>query len=50
MHDIAQELFPERLADFEVYFAGPPPMVDALMRMLIAAKVPPAQIHYDQFY
>ncbi len=50
VHDIAQELFPERLADFEVYFAGPPPMVDALMRMLIAAKVPPAQIHYDQFY
>jgi toluene monooxygenase electron transfer component len=48
--DVAREMFGERLADFEIYFAGPPAMADAAMRMLIELKVPPDQVHYDQFY
>ncbi len=39
------------LADHEYYLAGPPPMVDATLKMLvIEQKVPVAQIHYDRFY
>lgn len=48
--DVARSLFGERLPEFEIYFAGPPAMAEAVMRMLVEAKVPPAQVHYDQFY
>jgi toluene monooxygenase electron transfer component len=48
--EVAREMFGARLAEFEIYFAGPPAMAEAVMRMLVDAKVPPAQVHYDQFY
>jgi toluene monooxygenase electron transfer component len=48
--DVAKELFGDDLARFEIYFAGPPAMAEATMRMLVEMKVPPAQVHYDQFY
>jgi toluene monooxygenase electron transfer component len=48
--DVARAMFGERLADFEIYFAGPPAMAEAVMRMLVDLKVPPGQVHYDQFY
>ena len=38
------------LANYEFYFAGPPPMTQATQRMLIQAKVPFSQMHFDQFY
>ena len=47
--DAAKELFGDRLASLEIYFAGPPPMAEAVMKMLVEAKVPPGQIHFDQF-
>ncbi|HXF54725.1 MAG TPA: 2Fe-2S iron-sulfur cluster-binding protein [Hyphomicrobiaceae bacterium] len=50
VHDVARALFGERLPQFEVYFAGPPAMATAVQAMLISAKVPPAQMHFDQFY
>lgn len=50
VHDIAREMFGERLRDFEIYFAGPPPMAEAIMRLTVELKVPQAQVHYDQFY
>jgi toluene monooxygenase electron transfer component len=43
-------MYGERLKDLEIYFAGPPAMATAVTQMMHAAKVPPAQIHYDQFY
>jgi toluene monooxygenase electron transfer component len=43
-------MFGTRLPQFEVYFAGPPAMATAVQAMLLAAKVPPGQIHFDQFY
>ena len=49
-HEAALALAGERLKDHEVYFAGPPAMATAVMKMLIENKVPPAQIHFDQFY
>ena len=48
--DVAVELFEGRLPEFEVYFAGPPPMADAIMKMAIGHKVPVAQLHFDKFY
>lgn len=50
LHDLARERFGERLAAMEIYFAGPPAMANAVQQMLIAQKVPFAQVHYDQFY
>lgn len=49
-HEAAKALAGEKLKDHEIYFAGPPMMADAVMKMLVEAKVPPAQIHFDQFY
>lgn len=50
VHEAAKAIHGEKLADHEIYFAGPPAMADAVMKMLLEAKVPPAQIHFDQFY
>ncbi len=50
LHDVAQARFGERLTQMEIYFAGPPAMAQAVRRMLLATKVPFAQVHFDQFY
>ena len=50
VHEVAKELFAEQLPSKEIYFAGPPPMAMALQRMLLQAKVPFGQVHFDQFY
>jgi toluene monooxygenase electron transfer component len=50
LHDLALQRFGERLAQMEIYFAGPPAMAQAVQRMLLAAKVPFDQVHFDQFY
>lgn len=49
-HEIAAKLFAERLPECEIYFAGPPMMGQAIQKMLIDLGVPPAQVHFDQFY
>ena len=40
----------EKLPEFEVYFAGPPPMAQAVQKMLYEMKVPATQAHFGQFY
>lgn len=50
LHDVARERFGDRLPEFEIYFAGPPLMAQALQAMLHEAGVPPAQVHFDEFY
>ena len=50
IHEIAREFIGERWHDFEYYFAGPPPMVEAVQRMLIDQRVPFPQVHFDRFY
>jgi len=38
-------------ADHEYYLAGPPPMIEAAVRLLAAElRVPASQIHYDRFF
>ncbi len=50
VHDAVADIMGARLADFEFYFAGPPPMTLAVQRMLMQAKVPMSQAHFDQFF
>lgn len=42
---------PRPLPDYEFYFAGPPPMTQAIQELLmIEHKVPFGQIHFDRFF
>lgn len=50
LHEVALERFGAQLPEMEIYFAGPPVMATAVQRMLVDAKVPPGQVHFDQFY
>ena len=50
VHEVALDMFGEGLRDMEIYFAGPPPMADAIMKMAVANKVPIQQLHFDKFY
>ncbi|PWR17519.1 2Fe-2S iron-sulfur cluster-binding protein [Zavarzinia aquatilis] len=51
VHEVVARGIGDRLADSEIYFAGPPPMAEALQRLLmIELKVPFGQIHFDRFF
>jgi toluene monooxygenase electron transfer component len=50
IHEVADELLGVRLADCEIYFAGPPAMAEAVQKMLLGRGVPPDQVHFDQFF
>lgn len=50
VHDHVREWTGGRFADYEWYFAGPPLMAEAVQRMLIDARVPFPQVHFDRFY
>ena len=50
VHAVAGERMKGRFADVRAYVAGPPPMVDASLRLLLReARLPPADIRYDKF-
>jgi toluene monooxygenase electron transfer component len=50
VHAVAGERMQGRFADVRAYVAGPPPMVDASLRLLLReARLPPAEIRYDKF-
>ena len=51
VHDALEHLLPAALAHFEFYFAGPPPMTQALQELLMVGhQVPFQQIHFDRFF
>jgi toluene monooxygenase electron transfer component len=50
VHEIARDFVGERWNDYEYYFAGPPPMAQAVQQMLIEKRVPYPQVHFDSFY
>ena len=50
VHERVRAFVGDRWKDFEYHFAGPPPMVEAVQRMLIDARVPFPQVHFDRFY
>ena len=50
VHAVAGERMKDRFADVRAYVAGPPPMVDASLRLLLReARLPAADIRYDKF-
>jgi toluene monooxygenase electron transfer component len=50
VHAVAGESMKGQFADVRAYVAGPPPMVDASLRLLLReARLPPADIRYDKF-
>ena len=51
VHDALTRTLPGGLPGFEFYFAGPPPMTQALQEMLMVGhRVPFEQIHFDRFF
>ena len=51
VHDALTRLLPAALPAFEFYFAGPPPMTQALQELLMVGHgVPFEQIHFDRFF
>ena len=50
VHDVVDQRYGDRLAEMEIYFAGPALMAQSLLKLLIARKVPMDQVHFDQFY
>ena len=51
VHDTVAHALPAELASYEFYFAGPPPMTQALQELLMVGhKVPFEQIHFDRFF
>lgn len=50
VHAVAGERMKDRFAGVRAYVAGPPPMVDASLRLLLReARLPAADIRYDKF-
>ena len=50
VHEVVDQLYGAQLPSMEVYFAGPPLMAQALLKLLVERKVPMEQVHFDQFY
>lgn len=51
VHDQLERVLPARMAEYEFYFAGPPPMTQAIQELLMVGhQVPFGQIHFDRFF
>jgi toluene monooxygenase electron transfer component len=51
VHELLPRKLPRPLPEYEFNFAGPPPMVDATIRMLVVEhKVPQSQLRFDRFF
>jgi toluene monooxygenase electron transfer component len=51
VHESLAPVLPKALNQYEFYFAGPPPMTQAIQELLMVEhKVPFDQIHFDRFF
>ncbi|NMG43009.1 2Fe-2S iron-sulfur cluster binding domain-containing protein [Aromatoleum toluvorans] len=51
VHDQLAQVLPREFCSYEFYFAGPPPMTQAIQELLMVGhKVPFGQIHFDRFF
>lgn len=50
VHEVVRATMGERLGDFEIYFAGPPLMTEAMQLMLRESGVEPEHMHFDEFF
>lgn len=50
VHEVAERTLTQPLTAYEYYFAGPPPMIEAVQSLLLHKhQVPYQQIHFDRF-
>ncbi|MFM0265098.1 2Fe-2S iron-sulfur cluster-binding protein [Paraburkholderia sediminicola] len=51
IHELLPRKLTRPLADYEFYLAGPPPMIEAVVRLLVSEHhVRQSQIHFDRFF
>ncbi|ENX38607.1 2Fe-2S iron-sulfur cluster-binding protein [Acinetobacter courvalinii] len=50
IHEVVQQHLGQSIADYEVYCAGPPPMVQSIEQMAHAMGLPRKYIHFDRFF
>ncbi|KMK65019.1 2Fe-2S iron-sulfur cluster binding domain-containing protein [Puniceibacterium sp. IMCC21224] len=50
LHDVVKATTGERLAQMDIFFAGPPAMAQAIQLMAHEAGVPQSQLFFDEFY
>ncbi|MEQ9088842.1 MAG: 2Fe-2S iron-sulfur cluster-binding protein [Alphaproteobacteria bacterium] len=51
IHEVVKEVLGDSIPEFEYYMAGPPPMVDAVQRMLMMEyEVSHQHVHFDRFF
>lgn len=51
VHELVKEVLGSDIPSFDFYFCGPPPMTDAVHRMLLLEfRVPGNQLHFDRFF
>lgn len=51
VHEVIRRRLDGHMSEFEFYFAGPPPMTQALQEMLMVGyRVPFEQVHFDRFF
>jgi len=51
VHELVRRTLVDRIPEFDYYFCGPPPMTDAVHRMLLLDyKVSDKQLHFDRFF
>ena len=51
VHELVERTLGERIACFDFYFCGPPPMMDAVQRRLMFGyQVPASQLFFDRFF
>ena len=51
IHELVRKTLGAEIPAFDFYFCGPPPMTDAVHRMLLLDyKVPAGQLHFDRFF
>jgi toluene monooxygenase electron transfer component len=50
IHEVVSKLHGDRMTEFEWYFAGPPPMVNAMADVLRISGVKPEQQHFDRYF
>jgi toluene monooxygenase electron transfer component len=51
VHDMVRRVLGSEMPNYEFYFAGPPPMTQALQEMLMLEyRVPFEQVHFDRYF
>ena len=51
VHELLPDVLGESFADYDYYFCGPPPMTEAVQRMvMVDYQVPFEQVHFDRFF